>query len=393
MVRRAASRLGLIGTSATLAIKMEADRLRRSGRDVIDFGPGEPDLETPSAAKRAAIAAIEDNRTHYTSAAGIAELRTALAERYTLESGREVSPDEVMVGSGGKPLLFATMMSLVNPGDDVLIVSPYWVSFPEQVRLAGGRPIFAEMSSEGGFSICAARIKEALTPATRMIIVNSPANPTGGILPAAEAEALVDLVVEHDLWLISDETYESFVYDPADVASLLAHRDRLADRLVMVSAFSKTWAMTGWRVGYAIASAEVIRWLLKIQSHDTTQAASISQYAALGALENYDQDYLDSALDEYRERRRMICEGLNAIDGVSCALPRGAFYAFPDVRALLDRLGLQTSQDLARTLISEIFVATVPGEAFGAPGYLRFSYATSRSRIEEGLDRLHRLAS
>ncbi|GAB4375889.1 MAG: pyridoxal phosphate-dependent aminotransferase [Acidobacteriota bacterium] len=391
MPRRLASRLSLVGASQTMAVKAEADRLRREGRQVIDFGPGEPDLPTPEAAKQAARRAIDDDFTHYTAAAGIHELRAALATYYAERSGQPVGPEEVLVGAGGKSLLFAAMLALLNAGDEVVVVAPYWVSFPEQIRLAGGTPLFARTRAEDGFAIRTEQIAEALTPATVAVIVNSPSNPSGGILPPSEIEQLVELCRERDLWLISDETYEALVYDPQDRSSLLSWRRRLDGRLLYVSAFSKTWAMTGWRIGYAIADAEVVRAMLTVQSHDTTHASSISQRAALAALVEAPQAP-QRMLEIYRARRDLMVEGLNRIPGIRCPVPRGAFYAFPDVRELAERRGLDSSRALGEALIRECGVATVPGEAFGAPGHLRLSYATAEELIREGLERIARFA-
>lgn len=391
MTRRLASRLGLVGTSPTIAVKMEADRLRREGKDIVDFGPGEPDLATPEPAKEAGIRAIREDFTHYTGAAGIAELRGALAEHYSAISGGTIEAEETVTGNGGKGILFATMMALVSGGDQVAIVKPYWVSFPEQVRLAGGSPVFAETSSEDGFTMRASQIESVLTPATTMIIVNSPSNPSGGVLPRDEAEALVELAIARDLWLVSDETYEAFVYDPADRVSLLEYKEKLGGRLIFVSAFSKTWAMTGWRIGYGIAEPDVVKAILKVQSHDTTHASSISQRAGVAALREAG-DAPERMLDVYGSRRELIVRGLREIDGIECPTPRGAFYVFPDVRELCRRKGLESSVELSKALITEEGVATVPGEAFGMEGYLRLSYATSEARIEEGLARIARYA-
>lgn len=392
MTRRMASRLGLVSTSPTIALKIEADRLEREGRNVVDFGPGEPDLPTPEPAKRAAIRAIEEDFTHYTPAAGIHELRAEIASYYAARTGATIAPDEVIAGVGGKSVLYAAMMALVNPGDDICIVAPYWVSFPEQIRLAGGSPVIATTDVADGFSIRASAIEQALTPSTTMIILNSPCNPSGGVLPREEAEAIVDLAIARDLWVVSDETYEALVYDPADQVSLLEYRDRLGERLLYVSAFSKTWAMTGWRLGYGIGAKSVIKSLLTIQSHDTTHPASIAQRAGVAALREA-ADAPAQMLAKYRVRRDMIVEGLNRIPGIHCPVPRGAFYAYPDVRELVARLGLGTSFELSRRLLADEAVATVPGEAFGTSGYLRFSYATAEETIREGLSRVLRFAT
>lgn len=390
-MRRLATRLGRVSPSATLALKAEAERLQREGRDIIDLGPGEPDFATPPSACAAGVAAIESGFTHYTNPAGIDELRQAIAGHYTARSGQPIAASEVLVGPGGKSMLFAAVLALINPGDEVAIFSPYWVSFPDQVRLAGGVPIFAPTCAEDGFSLRAAQLAAVLTPATRAVVVNSPCNPSGGILARDEAAALVRLVVERDLWLIADETYELFLYDERDRLSLLEFRATLAERLILISSFSKTYAMTGWRVGFSIAAPEITRAMLTVQSHDTTQAASMAQKAAAAALERATAAPA-AMLAVYRARRERVMTALARMPGVSCVAPRGAFYAFPDVRELMQRRGVDSSAELARQLLAEEGVSTIPGEAFGAPGHLRLSYATADARLDEGLARLARFA-
>lgn len=387
MTRRIASRLGLVAPSPTLAVATEAARLRAAGTPVLDFSVGEPDLPTPAAAKHAGIRAIEADFTHYTPAAGIPALREAIASTYAKRIGAAIAPAEVMTGPGAKSVLFSAMMTLVNPGDDVLIVAPYWVSFPEQVRLAGGNPVYAYARGEDGFTIRAAAIEAALTPATRVVILNSPNNPTGGILPREEADRIAALCVERDLWLVSDETYEAFFYDPQDAVSMLGWREKLGARLLFVAAFSKTWAMTGWRVGYAIGADAVIKGMLTVQSHDATQAASMCQKAAIAAMTEA-QDAPAAMLDEYRVRRQIVLEGLAAVPGVRCVPPRGAFYAFPDVTGIMARRGFASSLDLSSALLREQSIAVVPGEAFGAPGHIRISYATARETLRDGMSRM-----
>ncbi|RMG43984.1 MAG: pyridoxal phosphate-dependent aminotransferase [Acidobacteria bacterium] len=392
MSRRLSRRLSAIAPSPTLAIKAEAERLRASGVDVVDFGPGEPDLPSPEAVKRAGIEAIENDFTHYTVAAGIPELRQAIAAHYSGRAGVPVDAREVIVGAGGKSVLFLVMLALLDPGDEVVIPAPYWVSFPEQVRLAGARPVPAALDPGDGFTIRAELLERVLTPATRMLLLNSPANPSGAVLPPGEARKIVELAVERDLWVVSDETYESFVYEQEGAASLLAHRPELGDRLVFVSAFSKSWAMTGWRIGYAIAAPEVISAVVTLQSHDTTHASSVSQKAALAALSGSAASEPARTREIYRRRRDRLVAGLRAIPGVSCPVPRGAFYVFPDVRELARRRGFATTKELCEALIREQAVATVPGEAFGVPGHIRLSYACSTEAIDEGLARLRAFA-
>lgn len=391
-MRQLSSRLGRVTPSATLAMKAEADRLRREGRDVIDFGPGEPDFDTPALASRAGVRAIESGFTHYTSPAGVDELRQAIASRYSAQSGVAIDASEVLVGAGGKPILFAAALALIEPGDDVAIFSPYWVSFPDQVKLAGGNPVFVPTRGDDGFTLRAAALRTALTPATRVVIVNAPCNPTGGLLPPAEAEAIAQLAVERDLWVISDETYELFVYGDASQASFLSYRAILGERLIFVSSFSKTFAMTGWRVGYSIAAPAVTKAMLTVQSHDTTQAPSMSQQAALAALREASEAPA-AMLAAYEQRRRLVVDALQRMPGVALVPPRGAFYAFPDVRELCARAGIPSSSELCRRLLAEESVATIPGEAFGAPGFLRISYATSEQNLHEGLNRMSGFAA
>ncbi len=392
MARRLASRLGLVTPSPTVAMAAEAGKLKAQGIPVLDFSLGEPDLPTPGGIKRAGIRAIEQDFTHYTPAPGIMELRTAIADAYNARFPLRLSGAQVMVGPGAKSVLYAAMLTLVNPGDDVVIVAPYWVSFPEQVKLAGGNPVYAPMSAADGFTIRAAAIEAALTPATRALILNAPCNPTGGILPREEAAAIARLCVERDLWLISDETYEAFVYDDADALSLFSFADQLGDRLVVTASFSKTWAMTGWRVGYAVAAEPVIKGMSTIQSHDATQAASMCQKAALAAIKE-EADAPRAMLEEYRRRRALVLSLLEGIPGLRCVAPKGAFYVFPDCTGLLAARGLRDAVELSAALLREKAVALIPGEAFGAPGYVRISYAAGPATIEAGMARLREFAT
>jgi aspartate aminotransferase len=392
MTRRLASRLSRVSPSATLALKAEADRLRLEGRDIVDFGPGEPDFDTPRAAREAGVQAIQQGFTHYTTPAGIPELRRAIGRQHA--SGDQVGalgPEEVLVGAGGKSILFAAAMALVEADDEVVIFAPYWVSFPDQVRLAGGQVRFAACEPELGFAMTARSLEAVLSPRTRMVIINSPCNPTGAVISPHEAQLIAELVVARDLWLVSDETYALFVYDAADRFSWLSLRDQLGERLIVAGSLSKTYAMTGWRVGYALAAPAVIQALLTIQGHDTTQAASISQRAALAALQLCSADP-HQMLAEYAGRRQLVVEALQAIPGVRLIPPRGAFYAFPDVRELMLTRGYRSSEEFCSALLAEHGVALVPGEAFGAPGFVRLSYATSIDRLTEGLARMTRCA-
>jgi aspartate aminotransferase len=392
MSRRFARRLDAVRESATLAVKAAADALREEGRDVVDLGPGEPDFPSPEHVKEAAHRALDEDFTHYTSAAGIRPLREALADHYARLYDVPLRPEETLVGPGGKGVLFATMMALLDPGDEVAIFAPYWVSFPEQVRLAGATPVVVPTDARDGFLPRAARLEERLTSRTRMVVVNSPSNPSGSVLPEAEVEALVDLAADRDLWLVSDETYEVFTYGDREHVSFLGRRGRLGGRLLMVSSFSKTFAMTGWRVGYLLAAPEVIRPVLTVQSHDASQAASVSQRAALAALTGPTAP-VEAMVSEFAERRMLLIELLaEQLPEMEMPPPEGAFYAFPRVESLYRAFGVEDDEALAAELVRRAAVAAVPGSAFGTPHHLRLSYACSRETLAEGVRRIARVA-
>jgi len=384
---RLASRLSAVKPSATLAVKQEADRLAAEGVDVIDFGPGEPDFNAPENVKAAAHRAIDANLSHYLPTQGLPALRKAIADHYRKSYGTDYTDKEVIVGCGGKSVLFAAVMAICGEGDEVIVPAPYWVSYPEQVRLAGGTPIIMPTGEEDRFIPRARDAARMVTRATKGIILCSPSNPTGVVIPADELKEFADLAQERDLYIVFDECYEKFLYDGLRHASLASEVARIRDRLILVSTFSKSYAMTGYRVGYAAAARPIIQAMATIQGHDLTHTTAIAQAAALEALVG-PQDDLAAMVEEYRRRRDLIVSGLTAMPGVSCVVPAGAFYAFPGVTGLYERLGVRDSVGVASRLLTSAKIATVPGEAFGAPGYLRFSYALSSERIREGLHRM-----
>ncbi len=384
-----ARRLQAISVSPTLQVMMEAKALRAKGVDVIDFGPGEPDFDTPENVKRAGAAAIEKNLTHYTDTGGMVELRRAIAARYRERHGADWTEQDVFTGCGGKNVLFLLAMALFEAGDPVAVFAPYWVSFPEQIRLCGAEPVILHARETDGF-VCRARELEARAGAVKAVILNSPCNPSGAVIPPDEVERLAAFAERTGAFLISDETYDAFHYGPGRFASFAEHAARLRDRLVLVNSLSKTYAMTGWRVGYALGPKPIIEALRKIQSHDATHTASIAQAAALEAIAG-PQDSVAAMREEYRRRRDEFVASLNRVRGISCSLPPGAFYVFPNVTGAMQQLGCSSSVELARRLMTEAGVATVPGEAFGAPGYLRLSYALSLDRIRAGSERLRNL--
>lgn len=379
-----ASRMNGIAASATLAIKAETDRLKAAGRSIVDLGLGEPDFDTPLHVKEAAHRAIDANFTHYTATAGIPELRLAIADACARKTGTPWAPEQVVVGCGAKNVLFAICQSLFGPGDEVAYFSPYWVSYPEQIKLAGALPVAVPTEESDRFTPRAAALAKILTPRTRGVILNSPCNPSGSVIPPEELGAIADLAARHGFVVISDEVYEAFTYDGAQHASMGRHSDRIGDRLLVVSALSKSYAMTGWRVGYAAGPKELVRAIEIVMSHDASQAASISQRAALAAITG-PQEPLTAMREEYEKRRDIVLEAVKAIPGMRCDRPAGAFYLFPNVREVCRTRGLSGSAELAAMLIREAACATVPGEAFGREGYLRISYAASREKLKEGM--------
>jgi aspartate aminotransferase len=382
-----AERINRISVSPTLAVLAEAERLKARGVDVVDFGPGEPDFPTPEHIKQAAIRALAENRTKYTATAGIAPLREAICAWHAAQFGSAYTPQECIVSVGGKHAIFNAVNALIEPGDEVLIPAPYWVSFPDIVKYAGGRPVFVSTEPADGFRLRAAQVETAIGPRTKMLIVNSPNNPTGAVLSEDEFARIYEVCKRRGVWLLSDECYSHFAYEPAKPYSVAGIADS-KPHIIIVGSLSKTFAMTGWRIGYALAPQPLVEAMLKLQSQSTSNPTSIAQYAALEALRG-PMDSVAAMLAEYARRRARILEGLRAIPGIQCGAPEGAFYVFPNVTAKLCD-GAADSAALARQLLEREHVVVVAGEAFGAPGFLRFSYATSMERIEEGLKRLQR---
>jgi aspartate aminotransferase len=389
-------RINRIQISPTAAVIAEADKLKLRGVDVADFGPGEPDFPTPDHIKMAAIKAIEENKSKYTPTGGIMPLRESVCAWHKRELGSSFEPKECVVSVGGKHSIFNVMSVLIQQGDEVIIPSPYWVSFPDIVKYAGGTPVFVETKPEDGFTVRDSAIAKAITPRTKLLILNSPCNPTGGVVPPDEYERILALCKKHNIWLMGDECYSHFTYEPHKPYSI-ASASGAKENVIIIGSVSKTFAMTGWRIGYTLGPEALIQALIKLQSQSTSNATSIAQYAALAAMRG-PMETVPVMLAEYERRRKRIVEGLRAIPGVTCEWPGGAFYAFPDISAHLsnghDRPALaKTCTDIAKMLLDKAHVAVVPGEAFGAPGYLRLSYATSIERIDEGLRRLERFFS
>jgi aspartate aminotransferase len=388
------NRINRIQVSATAAVINAAEQLKAKGIDIADFGPGEPDFPTPDHIKKAAIKAIEENRTKYTPTGGIMPLREAITAWHKRELGSDYTAKECVVTVGGKHSIFNAISVLVQSGDEVILPAPYWVSFPDIIKYAGGTPVIVQTRAEDGFGAKAADIEKAITPKTKMVIVNSPSNPSGGVVDGPEFEKILAVCKKHNVWVMGDECYSHFVYEPHKPFSIASAKDSKAN-VIIIGSVSKTFAMTGWRIGYTLAPEELIQAMIKVQSQSTSNPTSIAQYAALEAMRG-SMDTVPPMLAEYAKRRKRIVEGLRAIPGVTCEWPGGAFYAFPNVSAHLGEgknAAAKNCTELSKLLLEKAHVALVAGEAFGAPGFLRLSYATSIERIEEGLRRLEKFFS
>ena len=376
-------------SSATMAAMQAAEALRAKGANVCDFGAGEPDFDTPDNIKHAAEKAMYAGRTKYTAAGGIREINRAIIDFYKREFGTEYQLNEVMVTSGGKQAIFNAAVTLINPGDECLIPKPYWVTFPEVVVFAGGKPVFIE-TEETDFVLTVDQVERAITPQTKLLILNSPSNPSGRVLPPAEFRRIMELAAERAIYVVSDECYLRFVYPPGEVFSAASLPAELRARLCIAGSFSKTYAMTGWRMGYALAPAEWTKAMLKVQGHSTSNANSIAQWAGVEALTG-PQESVGIMLAEYTKRRAWLLDALREIPGFQCTEPEGAFYAFPNVRGCLNK-DLKTSGEFAQRLLEEEQVVVTDGAGFGAEGYVRISYATSMEQIQEGIKRIKRFA-
>jgi aspartate aminotransferase len=375
--------------SSTLAVLIEAERLRAEGADLVDLGAGEPDFPTPEDIKQAAERAIEENFTRYTSTSGIAPLRSAIVNMLHRDFGARYKPSQAIVTIGGKQAIFNAMAAVLNPGDDVLIPEPYWVTFPEIAKFLQTNPVYIE--TEGNqFVLTAEAVRDSITPRSRLLILNSPSNPSGRVVPPQEFRRIVEVAAEHGVWVISDECYLQFAYPPARPFTAGELPEELKSWVMICGSFSKTYAMTGWRVGYGLGPEDWIRSMLKIQSHSTSNANSIAQKAAIEAAAG-PQDSIAKMLEEYRRRRDWLIPALNEIEGIRCTMPEGAFYAFPDVRGLL-KGKVKTSSELSSLLLEQAHIVVTAGSAFGAEGYIRISYANSIEAIQKGVKRISELA-
>lgn len=385
---RLTARINAIQESPTLAVLNRANALVAQGIDVVDFGPGEPDFGTPKPVAEAGKRAIDDGFTKYTHSSGTKALRDAIAGRYNRRYGTSLNANHVIAGNGGKQELFNLMLAMVDEGDEVIIPAPYWVSFPDQVLIAGGTPVFAR-TEPPQFRPTLASIEAVASDRTRGVIVNSPNNPTGAVVLESELGKIIEWCSSRDIFLVFDETYELFVYDGAKHASALQWFEDYPETIIVVNSMSKTFSMTGWRLGYAVGHPDLIAGLGKLQSHATSNPSSISQAAALAALSSESAE-VQRMYEAYCERRAWLVPALNRIKGIRCADPDGAFYVFPDISAFFGKRGIRDSQSFADFLLDEARVAVVPGAAFGADNFARFSYATSMERLGEGVHRIEK---
>jgi aspartate aminotransferase len=384
-------RISNIKPSPTLAMNAKALSMRAAGIDVISFGVGEPDFDTPRHIREAAVQAIEEGFTRYTAVGGIPELKDAIVEKFRRDNNLNYESDEVMVSCGGKHVLYNLAQAFLNPGDEVIIPAPYWVSYPPIVTLAGANPVVVGTEEEGDFKLSPESLEAAITPGTRLLVLNSPSNPTGSVYTESELRALSEVISKHDIWVVSDEIYEKLIFDDRPFYSIAQVSEEAKSKTFIVNGVSKTYAMTGWRIGYVAGPREIIAGMNKIQSQSTSNPNSIAQKAAVVAL-NGPQDSIRTMLEAFDERRQYLVQRLNAIKGVHCNMPGGAFYAFPNFSHYFNTETegetIKGSVDLCEYLLTEARVALVPGMAFGDDDFIRFSYATGLETIKEGLDRI-----
>ncbi|MBR8745223.1 pyridoxal phosphate-dependent aminotransferase [Nocardiopsis sp. MG754419] len=392
---RVSARISAISESATLAVDAKAKAMKAEGRPVIGFGAGEPDFPTPDYIVEAAVAAAREPRFHrYTPAGGLPELKKAIAEKTERDSGYKVDASQVLVTNGGKQAIYEAFAAMLDPGDEVIVIAPYWTTYPESIKLAGGVPVYVVTDESTGYLASVEQLEAARTDRTKVLVFVSPSNPTGAVYPREQVRAIGRWANEHGLWVLTDEIYEHLVYGDAEFSSLPVEVPEIADRTVIVNGVAKTYAMTGWRVGWIIGPKDIVKAASNLQSHATSNVANVSQAAALAAVSG-DLAAVDEMREAFDRRRRTIVRMLNEIDGVVCPEPEGAFYAYPSVKGVLGKKirgrTPRTSTELAELILEESEVAVVPGEAFGTPGYLRLSYALSDEDLVEGVTRVQNL--
>lgn len=390
--------LNRIQPSATVAINSKAAEMKRAGQDVISLAAGEPDFDTPENVREAAIRAINSGKTRYTAVDGIPELKEAVAAKFKRDNGLDVTAADCFVAAGGKQIIFNALMATLNPGDEVIVPVPYWVSYPEIVRLCDANPVFAVADASTGFKLSPEALEAAITPKSKWLILNTPSNPTGAAYSAEELRGLADVLLRHPhVHILTDDIYEVLVYDGGKFATIVGVEPKLHERTLTMNGVSKSHAMTGWRIGYCTGPKALLSAMNKLQSQSTTNPSSISQWAAVEAL-NGPQDFLKEWLGVFQGRRDLVVSGLNANTGIDCLTPEGAFYVFPSVQRLLGKTSgggklLTTDSELVLALLEETGVALVPGSAFGLPGHMRLSYAAANSQLEDAVSRIQDFCS
>ena len=388
---RLSDRVSRIKPSPTLAITAHANALKAAGKDIIGLGAGEPDFDTPAHIKQAAVQALEEGFTKYTAVDGTPGLKQAIIDKFRRDNGLDYSPDQVLVSCGGKQSFYNLAQALLNPGDEVIIPAPYWVSYPDMVLLADGKPVIVGAGIEQNFRITPEQLEAAITPRTRLFVINSPSNPTGMAYTRAELAALGEVLLRHPQVLVAtDDMYEHILWAEEPFCNILNACPELHDRCMVLNGVSKAYSMTGWRIGYAAGPGTLVKAMKKVQSQSTSNPASISQVAAQAALEG-DQACVSEMLAAFKKRHDHVVARLNKIDGITCLPAQGTFYAFPEVGGLIERLPVADDVELSNYLLDQIGVALVPGSAFGSPGYLRLSFATSMAVLDEALDRLEKI--
>lgn len=386
-----AERVKDIGASPTMMVAAEAKKLKSEGVDVIDLSMGEPDFDTPNNIKDAGKRAIDENHTRYTLNPGTNELRIAIAAKLKRDNHLDYKINEIIVSSGAKQSVYNSILATINPGDEVIVPNPYWVSYPAMISLAQGKMVVIDTDESTGFKVTAEQLKNVISPKTRMFILCNPSNPTGSAYTRSELEALAEIILDNNLYVLSDEIYEKMVYDDFEFVSFPAIDPALKDKTLLVNGISKAYAMTGWRIGYTAANEKVISAMNKIQSHSTSHPSSVSQVAAIEAVAG-PQYVIHEMLESFRSRREFFYDALTSIEGITCYKPEGAFYLFPNISHYFNKktdvLKVENSFDLAMHLLYEAHIAVVPGSAFGKEGYLRMSYATSMDHLKESIFRM-----
>ena len=387
-------RVSLISSSPTLAITAKAKKMKAEGIDVIGFGAGEPDFDTPEHIKDAAKKALDDGFTKYTPASGMMELKQAICRKLKEDNELDYEPDQILISCGAKHSIFNAILTLCDEGDEVILPSPYWVSYPEMIKVAQAKPVIIKTTQENNFKITPDQLREAISSKTKLFILNSPSNPTGMLYTRDELQRISDILAKAGIYCISDEIYEKIIYDGEEHVSIASLGPKIKQLTILINGVSKSYSMTGWRIGYAAGPRKIIQAMSNLQSHSTSNPTSISQIAAIAALQG-PQETVGKMVEEFKKRRDYIVERLNKIPGISCLKPKGAFYVFPNISQILGRSFkgqmINNSISLSQVLLSEAKVAVIPGAAFGADNHLRLSYATSQENIAKGLDRIEKL--